>query len=335
MRCLGIPYNLVVSFQPENKIYTQNMQIRSCVLATRFMLVLSLVVSALLLSSTPTAAADFEDEFRKEVCGFIDSLSDDQRASCIHDISDKRRWEMRYPGGKRSGIMIGELDEKQRALMVKVLSMVLSPHGWKMANAVAFQDAEEGGDALGKYWITCYGDPRQGDFAFRLAEHHLTIVHLELTEGEANEFGPILLGANPATLWKEDEQALIHAWSLIENSSALVSGQRAIASEPMKEGDGLLLSSLSLAAQKAIRDAWDQRLSIFTAAIQQRINQIHTRRGGWAKSRLAYYNEEPVSRCVDGGRWDFKCGLPGMVWAFESSRGHIHMSLWASAEGGE
>ena len=63
-----------------------------------------------------------------------------------------------------------------------------------MANAVAFQDAKEGGDALGKYWITCFGDPRKGDFAFRLAEHHLTIVHLELAEGEASEFGPVLLG---------------------------------------------------------------------------------------------------------------------------------------------
>lgn len=307
------------------------MQIILPFMTLKFLLVSCTVATALLLPANQIAAADFEKDFRQEVCGFIDSLNEDQRASCIHDLADDRRWEMRYPGGKRSGIMISELDENQRALMVKVLSMVLSPEGWKMANAVAFQDAGEGGDALGKYWITCYGDPREGDFAFRLAEHHLTIVHLELIEGVANEFGPILLGANPPTLWKEDELALMHAWSLMTDESSLVSGQRAIASEPMNEDDGVLFSALNLEAQTAIKNAWDQRLNIFTDAIQQRINRLHLERGGWAKSRVAYYNQKPDKRCVDGGRWDFKCGLPGMVWAFESSRGHIHMSLWASA----
>lgn len=283
------------------------------------------------LSNNVTRAADFEKDFRQEVISFVDSLNDDQAALCIHDLTDKRRWEMRYPGGKRSGIMISELDENQRALMVKILSMVLSPHGWKMANAVASQDAKSGQDALGKYWITCFGDPRKGDFAFRLAEHHLTVVHLELAEGVANEFGPILLGSNPATLWKEDELALMRAWPLIADEGVFVSGQRAIATEPMKEGDGVGFATLNAEAQQVIQEAWNQRLSIFTEPIKQRINKLHEQRGGWAMSRVAYYNEEPIKRCIDGGRWDFKCGLPGMMWAFESSRGHIHMSLWASA----
>lgn len=284
---------------------------------------------------TPCYALKFEDSFRQEVSRFIESLDDDQRALCLHDLADKRRWEMRYTGGKRSGVMIRDLDENQRSLMVKVLSMVLSPHGWKMANAVAFQDAGEGGDALGKYWITCFGDPRNGDFAFRLAEHHLTVVHLELADDVANEFGPILLGANPATLWKEDELALLNAWPLIGNEKALIEGERGIATEAMNEGEGIDFTALSGEAQKAIQAAWARRLSIFTEEIQQRVNQLHVQRGGWTGSRVAYYNEVPTKRCIDGGRWDFKCGLPGMLWAFESSRGHIHMSLWVSAEGEE
>ena len=311
--------------------YLNKTQMISRVLVARLFVTLVMVASLLWLSHSSATAADFEREFRQEVSNFVDSLDEDQRALCLHDVADKRRWEMRYPGGKRSGIMISELDEKQRALMVKVLSMVLSPHGWKMANAVAFQDAKAGEDALGKYWITCFGDPREGDFAFRLAEHHLTVVHLELAEGVANEFGPILVGSNPATLWKEDELVLMRAWPLIADEKALISGQRAIATEPMNEGDGVGFATLSAEAQKIMQQAWNQRLSIFTEPIRQRVNQLHEQRGGWAESRVAYYNEEPLKRCIDGGRWDFKCGLPGMLWAFESSRGHIHMSLWVSA----
>ena len=158
-----------------------------------FSFVISAAVLLLALSDKFVSAGDFESAFRKEVSSFVGSLDEDQLAACLHDSGDQRRWEMRYTGGNRPGIRISQLNDDQRALMVKVLSMVLSPEGWKMANAVAFQDAKEGGDALGKYWITCFGDPRKGDFAFRLAEHHLTIVHLELAEGEANEFGPILV----------------------------------------------------------------------------------------------------------------------------------------------
>lgn len=294
----------------------------------KVLLLLGLLVLA---SVSGLRAGEFEIAFRKQVSAFVSSLDAKQRDACLYDIDDQRRWRMHYPGGKRPGIKINQLDEKQRAMMEKALRLVLSPHGWKMANDVARQDAHQGGnggDALGKYWITCFGDPRQGDFAFRLAEHHLTVVQLELAEGEASEFGPILLGSNPPSLWRADEQALIDLWKLIDDDKVLLKGQRAVAGEAMPAGEGVAFLKLNTVAQKALKEAWARRLSIFTEPIQKRINSLHEQRGGWGKSRVAYYHEVPAKRCIDGGRWDFKCGLPGMVWDFESSRGHIHMSLW-------
>lgn len=102
---------------------------------------------------------------------------------------------------------------------------------------------------------------------------------------------------------------------------------------PMPDDTGVLFTDLNKVAQQALRDIWDKRLSIFTPAIRDRINQLYEQRGGWGKSRVAFYNERPTKRCIDGGRWDFKCGLPGMVWDFEGSRGHIHMSLWVKDAG--
>lgn len=210
--------------------------------------------------------------------------------------------------------------------MEKALRMVVSDEGWKLANAVAKLDGPQG---LGKYWITCFGDPREkGNFAFRIAEHHLTLVHLEVKDGETKEFGPILLGSNPPKVWEQDEDALINAWKMINNDKLLVKGKSGIASKPMAKGVGTPFPSINAAGQAAIKSAWQKRLRIFTPPIQKRIHALHSARGGWANSRVAYYNEVPLKRCADGGRWDFKCALPGMVWDYEASRGHIHMSLW-------
>jgi len=280
-----------------------------------------------LLYPTIAKAGEFETSFRKSVSAFLNTLNEQQTKQCLLPVTDKKnRLQIQYTGGKRPGIEISKLNAEQRKAMEKALRMVVSDEGWKLANAVAKLDGEEG---LAKYWITCFGDPREkGNFAFRIAEHHLTLVHLEVENGLTKEFGPILLGSNPPKVWKDDEVALIDAWKKIKDPKVLVKNKSGIASRPMREGEGVPFLSLNAEAQSAIKSAWKKRLRIFTPPIQKRINELHESRGGWGKSKVAYYNEIPEKRCIDGGRWDFKCELPGMVWDYEASRGHIHMSLW-------
>ncbi|MCP5538449.1 MAG: DUF3500 domain-containing protein [Akkermansiaceae bacterium] len=285
--------------------------------------------AVVLTAGTFTHAGDFETAFRTEVSGFLNGLDKTKSDACLQPLAGKQRWQMQYTGGKRPGIRISQLNAVQRASLEKALRLVLSPYGWKMAHEVARQDAKKGEDPLGKYWITCFGDARKGDFAFRLAEHHLTIVHLEVVKGETREFGPILLGANPPRLWKADEQALLSAWQDADNTKLLIKDKMAVATEAMPEGEGVLFTELNVRAQTAVKAAWQLRLNLFTAPVRARINKLHTQHGGWEKSRVSFYHEVPTKRSIDGGRWDFKCGLPGMVWDYQSSTGHIHMSLWA------
>ena len=271
-------------------------------------------------------ADDFEVKFRDSVGKFLNSLDDSQAKACLLPLDNKKaRWQIRYTGGVRPGIQISSLSKEQRSLMKKALRLVISEEGWKLAEQVAKLDGEEG---IGKYWLTCFGDPRKkGNFAFRLAEHHLTIVHLELEKGEVKEFGPILLGSNPPEVWQDDELALINAWRKINDDTLLIK-KESTASKDMKKGEGVAYPSLNEEGQAAIKAAWNKRLRIFTPDIKKRINRLHKQRGGWEKSRVAFYNEKPEKRCIDGGRWDFKCALPGMIWDYESNRAHIHMSLW-------
>lgn len=275
---------------------------------------------------TQLSAESFEANFAKQAGLFLDSLDATQSKQCLFSNYDPLRWKMQYTRGKRAGIEIKNLTNEQRALFEKTIKLVLSDEGWKMANKVAKQD---GADGLGKYFVACFGDPRKKeDFAFRLAEHHLTIVNFSVAEGELNEFGPILLGANPPKLWKKDEETLLKLWKSINDPAVLIKNKKATASQAMTKDHGASYSKLNLEAQDQLAKTWNQRLSIFTPAVRQQIEKLHNSRGGLKKSRIAFYNELPTKRCIDGGKWDFKCGLSGMVWDYEASSGHIHMSLW-------
>ncbi|MEO1857589.1 MAG: DUF3500 domain-containing protein [Rubritalea sp.] len=160
------------------------------------------IIALSLCLCTQLSAENFDTLFAKQTGLFLDSLDAAQNKQCLLSNDDPLRWKMQYNGGKRAGIQIKDLSEKQRALFGSTIKLVLSNEGWEMANKVAKQDGDAG---LGKYFIACFDDPRKKeDFAFLLAEHHLTIVNFSVAEGELNEFGPILLGANPPELWKKD-----------------------------------------------------------------------------------------------------------------------------------
>lgn len=284
-----------------------------------------LTLLLLVINTSSLHAQTFEKTFRTQVSNFLNQLDQSQQKECLQPMDLKKRWHKQYTGGKREGIQIKKLNPQQKKTLQTTLKLVLSDYGWKMAETVAQQDGQQG---LDKYYIACFGDPRKADqpFAFRLCEHHLTIVHLVIKADKISEFGPILLGANPPLLWEKDEALLMQAWQKLDNKNKIESGS-GISSKLMEAEKGILFNKLNTDAQAIIKQAWQHRISIFTPAIKTRLNTLQKARGGWEKSRIAYYNQAPEKRCKDGGKWDFKCALPGMVWDFEASRGHIHMSL--------
>ena len=276
--------------------------------------------------STPEV---FEVSLRKSAGEFLDGLDADQLGECLQAMDTKKRWHKQYTGGKREGIQIKKLTPEQKKSMQALFKMILSDYGWQMAETVAKQDGEQG---LDNYYVACFGDPRkEGDpFALRLCEHHLTIVNLEVAGGKVTEFGPILLGANPPVLWLKDEELLMKAWKQQTEKNPLgdlLEKETGISSKLMPTDEGVLFTSLTAETQATLKEAWQHRLKIFTPTVQAKVNALQQARGGWEKSRVAFYKNPADKACKDGGKWDFKCGLPGMVWDFEASRGHIHMSL--------
>jgi hypothetical protein len=234
---------------------------------------------------------------------------------------------MQYTGGRREGVQIGLLEDGDREGLESMIRMVLSDRGWQQALAVAAQDGPAG---LGKYYVTFFGDPRTGDFAWRIAEHHLTIVHLALERGMVSEFGPILLGSDPPALWTAEEDLLLDLWrSLGEQEAAAASSPgRGIASEPLAAGAGIQVASLGRAAREKLDAVWRSRLGFLSEPVRARISRLVDARGGLSQMRMAFFGGPARMRCAEGGRWDWKVGGEGVLLDLETSRRHVHMSLW-------
>jgi hypothetical protein len=274
-------------------------------------------------ASAPTTTVASLQSLAEEL---FKSLTPEQKQRALLPFNSPEKDSEVFPGGVRPGIPLNDLAEAQKAKAIQMLTVFTSDYGKKKIEAVSQQDNPKG---LGRYYLVFFGEPGPGKtYAWRLAEHHMTIVHMEVEKGEAKSFGPILLGANPPTLWNDEEDkmiALFNALSPAEKEKCVQKG-RAISSEPMKDL-GLKVSELSDAAKAKAKELLENRLSFFSPAIRARIESILKQEGGLDSLRVAFWGNA-TKRCAEGGRWDFKLGNgASFLCDYENTRGHIHMSM--------
>ena len=258
------------------------------------------------------------------------SLSDAQKKEATLPFDSPERSKQLFPGGKRAGVQIRTLSDEQQKLATAMLTGFTSDYGKQKALAIADQKPDNPVDqpGFGRYYVCFFGEPGEGKtYAWRIAEHHLTLVHVEVEKGQPSNFGPILLGANPPTLWDTEEEKLIalyQAMSPAERQQA-GNGGKGISGEAFK-GNGIKVGQLTPTAKAAAQAMLDQRLSFFSDEIRQRITKILDSQGGIDAMTIAYFGDAD-KKCRDGGRWDFKLSGPTFLCDYEGTRGHIHMSM--------
>src|SRR5262245_64252004 len=71
-------------------------------------------------------------------------------------------------------------------------------------------------------YINFFGEPgTDKPFAWRIAQHHLTLIYAEFGKDKANEFGPILLGGNPVNkLWDDEEKIILELYAALSADEA-------------------------------------------------------------------------------------------------------------------
>jgi hypothetical protein len=259
------------------------------------------------------------------------SLTDDQKKQATLQLDDPERNKEVFTGGARAGIKIRTLNDEQKKMAQELLTAFASDYGKQKAIAIANQTTNNPPDDPGfeRYYLCYFGDVGPGkSYAWRIAEHHLTLVHVEVTNGKPTTFGPILLGADPPTLWDDEEDKMIALWSAMtpaEREKALAKGKGISTARP-KGGEGIVAADLSRSAKLALMAVIENREQFFAEPVRQEIGGWIDRSGGVDALRVVFYGAAE-KKCRDGGRWDFKLAGPSFLCDYEGTRGHIHLSM--------
>ena len=178
---------------------------------------------AVLCISLLSSAQTTEQEIRKSVITFVDSLTTLQKKRALLDFNDTARvkWNNLPVGLRaRAGINIGAMSDGQRKLVHRILSASLSSQGYLKATSIMHLDnllnifvdtmhkRKEIGDSAYQmmkdlkwthenYYLAVFGNPAgEGDWGYKLEGHHLS-VNFTFHEHQLS-VTPMFVGTDPA-----------------------------------------------------------------------------------------------------------------------------------------
>lgn len=139
---------------------------------------------------------------------FLASLSDEDRSRAVFPFPDEERFVWHYTPIERRGVPLGDLDEASLRSADALLRVPLSESGADTAQAIIDHEEilgrleEDAGTAFftrdpGLYYVSVFGDPTGGPWAWRLDGHHLSL-HFTVVDGRLARPTPSFFGANPA-----------------------------------------------------------------------------------------------------------------------------------------
>ena len=208
-------------------------------LMSRALLALIVVAAAVVLAFAEQLAP--EAAMASAARAFVATLDDAQRAKVSFPFASEERLNWHFIPRERKGLPLKEMNERQRAAAFALLRTGLSEKGLTKAEAIRSLEhvlrAMEGSATRDHelYFVTIFGDPSGGTWAWRYEGHHLS-QNWTIVNGRAVATTPAFFGANPAEV-REGAAANVKAGMALEAEAklgwallnALSADQRAIA----------------------------------------------------------------------------------------------------------
>jgi hypothetical protein len=260
----------------------------------------------------------------------FESLTPEQKQSALLPYDSPEKKSEVFTGGKRAGVQIKTLTPEQQKLAMDLLTAFTSDAGKQTAIAITLQKPQNPPDdpGFGRYYVCFFGEAGAGKtYAWRITEHHLTLVHVDVEKGEPTTFGPILIGANPPDLFDNEEEKMIALYGAMTAEERAKSANKGAGVSSMPpHGQSIQVADLNPTAKDAAKAVVDNRLAFFSAPIQREIKRALEANGGVDALEVSFYGEA-TKKCRDGGKWDFKMASKDFLCDYENSRAHIHLSL--------
>lgn len=138
---------------------------------------------------------------------FLSTLSVKERAQAVKpfDAADRKAWH--FVPKMRPGLCMGDMSDKQRRAVQKLLRSALSQRGYLKATTIMDLERalqEMGGSAKTYspklYWITVFGEPSaKKHWGWRLEGHHLSL-NFSAVADSSTAVTPWFMGSNPAEI---------------------------------------------------------------------------------------------------------------------------------------
>ncbi len=275
------------------------------------------VVGVFVLVSQPASPGQAE----KAAIKLFKSLTPEQKKLALKPFNSEDRYREIFPPVERPGLPFTMLTAEQKELVNEAIRAVTSDYGTERILTLAKQ-----GKAPRRY-LNFFGDPtRDKKFAWRMAQHHLTLIYAEFGNENPREFGPILLGGNPVkTLWDAEDQIFLKLYA------SLTDEERAQVGKKGKKSKGIRIGDLNPKAKTLAHQLLKQRVAVFSDSYRDIFDDQLQRDGGIDNLYLAINAKDASKSHHEGGRYDWQ--IAGQhVFCNWNTRGneHIHMTLRAS-----
>jgi hypothetical protein len=291
---------------------------------------LCLVAGAAVMGRSDRPATS-DEAARASAVKLFRSLTDEQKKLAMKPVDDKERYVEQFPAVERPGLSFDKLSAEQKALTNDVVRAMTSRYGAERCLEVAKQTPDN------RRYITFFGEPeKDARFAWRMAEHHLTLVYAEFGADPENEFGPILLGGNPVNkLWDDEENLVMElAKALTPDEAKAVQGKGNAGSGAAIGMAGVRIGDLKDKAQALARKLLDQRLAVFSDNRRQVLDKLVGQNGGVENRRIALSGDAAKSH-REGGNCNWKIGGPSVLCDWQTvGKNHIHMTVRGKSKPG-
>lgn len=273
----------------------------------------------------PQKQAGPDETARAAAVKLWESLTDAQKKLALKDVADKERYVEQFPEVKRPGLPFKDLTAEQKTLANDAVRAMLSDYGATRCLEVAKQTSPGG------LYVNFFGAPEAGKaFAWRVAGHHLTLLYAEFGTGKAPEFGPVLLGGNPAkNLWDEEENLVLELYKSLtpKEQEAIRIGKANSGSGSPIGTSGMLIGELGEKSQGLAKKLLRQRVAVFNADRQKILDDLIQREGGADKLRIKIWGEATKSH-RDGGNYHWRIGSEYLTADWQTAgKNHIHMTV--------
>ncbi len=289
---------------------------------------LCLVASAAVMARSNRPATG-DEAAQASAVKLFRSLTDEQKKLAMKPVDDKERYVEQFPAVERPGLPFDKLSAEQKAMTNDIVREMTSRYGAERCLEVATQTPDN------RRYINFFGDPTQdARFAWRMAEHHLTLVYAEFGADPVNEFGPILLGGNPVNkLWEDEENLVMElAKALTPDEAKAIAGKGNAGSGAAIGMAGMRIGDLKDKAQTLARKLLDQRLAVFSDNRRLVLDKLIQRGGGVENLRIALWGDAAKSH-RDGGNCNWKIGGPSVLCDWQTvGKNHIHMTVRGKAK---